>query len=267
MPPKATDHTNMLELCRQHAYSIWLLTVSDLKSIVWPETAFGLFSALSGSQMTTNTSPSLREILLRLPQVVLWNWLNVFIFDLANQRLEDSIVEDRVNKPWRPIPSGRLTALHATNLLLFSIPAIVLITWYLGGMEECVAMIVLTWMYNDLGGADQHYITQNVINAFGFVCYSSDSTKVAAGHGKWDISQRGLVWLSLIWLIIFSTLQVQDMADVKGDAARGRKTLPLVQGQLTGRLSIAIPVLIFSAICLGSGKFLKGVTSYRSVLA
>ena len=236
-------------LWKYHAYTIWLFTVNDLKSIVAPETAFGIFSAFSGSQMTTNTSPDLQDVLSRLPKVVLWNWLNVLIFDLANQSLKDSILEDRINKPWRPIPSHRITASEARTLLLWTIPLVVLSTLYLGGKNECVAMLGLTWMYNDLGGADKHYLSRAIINAFGFVCYSSGSTKVAAGHERWELNQQANSWLALIWAIILTTLQVQDMGDMEGDAARGRRSLPLVHGQLIGRLSIAISVLGFSVLC------------------
>ena len=208
-----------------------------------------MFSALSGSQLTNNSAPNLQDVVLRLPKIILWNWLNVSIFDLSNQRLDESILEDRVNKPWRPIPSRRITASNTRRLLLWTIPVVVLLTSYLGGMAECVAMLGLTWMYNDLGGADGHYMTRNAINAFGFACYSSGSTRVAAGHGLWDLNQRANTRLGLIWAIVFATMQVQDMADVKGDAARGRRTLPLVHGQFIARLSIAVPVLAFSFIC------------------
>ncbi|KAL6719955.1 hypothetical protein ACLMJK_001876 [Lecanora helva] len=76
-------------------------------------------------------------------------------------------------------------------------------------MEETVAMMVLTWQYNDLGGADESFVVRNVINAFGFVCYSSGATKVASGV---DLSHDAYWWLGVIGAIVFSTLQMQDMA-------------------------------------------------------
>ena len=238
-----------LRIWRYRVNTIWLFTINDLKSIVAPETAFGICSALSGSQLTTNTCPDLSQVLSRLPEVILWNWLNLLIFDLANQSLESSILEDRVNKPWRPIPSGRLTALEARIILLWTIPVAVLFSLHYGGAPECIAMLGLTWMYNDLGGADLHYVTRNLINAFGFICYSSGSASVATGHGLWELNERSNAWLMVIWAIVLTTLQVQEMADVKGDAARGRRTLPLVHGQFIAKLSIAIPVLVFSIFC------------------
>lgn len=225
------------------------MTRNDLKSIVIPETAFGIFSALSGPILTTNRFPQVQTILMRLPLVILWTWLNVLIFDLANQRLTSSVLEDSINKPWRPLPSGRMTVSQARRFLLAILPVIFGVTLYLGAMEETVAMMALTWMYNDLGGADESYIVRNFINAFGFMCYSSGATLVACGFGEHTLNPVAYQWLAIIGGIVFSTLQMQDMADQEGDQARGRGTIPLVIGDGPARWTIIVPVMIWSVVC------------------
>ena len=232
-----------------HIRTVWLVTRNDLKSIVIPETAFGIFSALSGPVLTTNASPQVHVILMRLPLVIIWTWLNVLIFDLANQRLTSSVLEDSINKPWRPLPSGRMTISQARRFLLTILPAIFLATFYLGGLEETVAMMVLTWMYNDLGGADESYIVRNVINASGFMCYSSGATLVACGFGEHALNPVAYQWLAIIGGIVFSTLQMQDMADQEGDQARGRGTVPLMLGDGPARWTIIAPVMMWSIVC------------------
>lgn len=232
-----------------HIRTVWLTTRNDLKSIVIPETAFGIFSALSGPVLTTNPSPDSHTILERLPLVILWTWINVLIFDLANQRLSSSVLEDSINKPWRPLPSGRLTVSHARRLLLAVVPLGFVLTLYLGGMEETVAMMALTWMYNDLGGADESFVVRNLINAFGFMCYSSGATIVAGGYGQFTLNAVAYQWLAMVGGIVFTTLQMQDMADQEGDQARGRGTIPLVLGDGPARWTIVIPVLVWSVAC------------------
>ncbi|KAF4633169.1 hypothetical protein G7Y89_g4949 [Cudoniella acicularis] len=133
----------------------------------------------------------------------------------ANQRLPDSISEDKINKPWRPIPMKRISAQGAQKLLLWVIPIVLIATYFLGGFEETIAMMVLTWMYNDLSGADHHYLTRNLINALCFICYSSGSTKVAAGYELWKLNDRMRQWLVIVACIVFSALQMQDMADMR----------------------------------------------------
>ncbi|KAF2261284.1 hypothetical protein CC78DRAFT_546771 [Lojkania enalia] len=229
-----------------HLFTIWLIACNDLKSIVLPETAFGIFSALA-APLTTNPNPTAIDVLSRLPRVVLWNWMNVLLFDIANQRLPSSIIEDRINKSWRPLPSGRLTETSARRLLLAIIPLVFLGSLWLGAVHETAAHAVLTWMYNDLGGADELYIIRNIINALGFMCYSSGATKVAAG--EYDLTTRAYIWIAIVGAIIFSTLSMQDLPDVEGDAARGRLTSPLVNGDTFTRWEIAIPIFLWSIIC------------------
>ena len=69
----------------------WLFSQSDFFTFVLPNTAFGILGALSGSRLTTNENVSLGNVLRRIPLVILFNWSNVFIFDLANQRLPESV--------------------------------------------------------------------------------------------------------------------------------------------------------------------------------
>lgn len=146
--------------------------------------------------------------------VVLWVWINVLIFDLANQRLPNSIIEDSINKAWRPIPSGRLSASQARRLLLAVLPIAIPITFYTRGMEETIVMNTLVYMYNDLGGADENFVVRNLINAAGFICYSAGATRVACGHGQCSLNEKAYQWLAIIGGIVFSTLQMQDMVSL-----------------------------------------------------
>jgi 4-hydroxybenzoate polyprenyltransferase len=208
-----------------------------------------MLSALSGPLLTTNSNPIFKDVMSRLPNVLLWNWLNVLLFDIANQRLSQSIVEDSVNKPWRPVPSGRITPVGARRLLLAVVPLVFLASCLLGGMPETVAMIVLGYMYNDLGGSNENYNIRNLINALGFMCYSSGALTVAAGFGQHELSDDAMPWISIVGMVVFSTLSMQDMPDIPGDAAIGRRTLPLIHGETFARWAIAIPVLFWSFAC------------------
>ena len=230
-------------------FTLWLFTCNDIKIIVIPETAIGIFNALTGDLLTTNSTPHLMTIVLRLPQVIFWNWFNLLVFNLANQRLANSVLEDSVNKPWRPLPSNRITSGEARRLLLVLIPCGLLLSMVLGGLKETIAMLVLTWMYNDLGGADENYVLRNLINAGGFMCHGSGATLISAGFRDYGLQREAYVWLAMIGGVIFTTLQVQDIPDMAGDAARGRRTLPIVHGEWIGRCSVAVPVIFWSLAC------------------
>lgn len=232
-----------------HLYTLWFFTRSDFKTIVCPETAVGIFSALSGPLLTTNDSPSILHILGRIPHVALWNWLNLLAFNIANQRLPSSIVEDAVNKPWRPIAAKRISAANAQTFLFWLIPAnLAFFRFVLGGFDEGAAMMILTWMYNELGGADGHHLVRNLVNAVAFIDFARGATVVAIAP-EHDLIPAAQPWLLIIGCVIFTTMQMQDLPDMPGDAARGRPTLPLIYGERVGRYAVAFPVLFWAFAC------------------
>ena len=175
--------------------------------------------------------------------------MNILAFTVANQRLPNSVLEDSINKAWRPLPSGRITQLQARRLLLAILPVTFFLNMSLGGLEVTLTALVLTWMYNDLGGADENYIVRNLINSCGLVSWSAGTTLVACGNGRYALNAMGYNWLAIEAAIIFTTLHVQDLRDQEGDIARGRKTAPIVWGDAATRWTIAIPVIIWSLLC------------------
>ena len=242
-----------------HLYSVWLFTRSDLKTILLPSTAFGLINgvALSLYNMHTNLSqrtlhiPLPYQILSNAPMVFLWIWMNLLPFAINNQRQPEAIQEDALNKPWRTMPSQRLSQKAAKNLMLVFYLIAIIISFYLGNILQCLALVLLGHWYNDLRGADANYFIRNFINACGFICFFSGALQVAIGgrgyEGRRSESAIQLLgwWYVVIACIVFSTVQTQDMYDQRGDAARNRRTIPLVIGDMQARWTIAIPMAVW----------------------
>lgn len=229
--------------------TLWLFTRSDMKTVTSPQVIFGLVVALSGSSLTTNDSPKLMEVLFRLPRLVLWVWLSLLSEVIANQRLPSAIVEDTVNKPWRPIPSQRLRATQARQLLLGILPTVYLFSLLSGGSQAFVALTVFSYMYNDLEGANESPIIRNVLNACGLSAFSVGAAEVAVGHGRFGLQPCAYRWIAILGLVIASTVQMQDLPDIEGDQARRRKTAPLIYGDATTRWSLLATVVPWSFIC------------------
>ncbi|KAB2569319.1 Fumagillin beta-trans-bergamotene synthase [Lasiodiplodia theobromae] len=228
--------------------------------MILPATVFGLATTLSGPLLTTNTSPDYYAILCRLPLVILSTWMELLVFDLSNQRQPGSAVEDAVNKPWRPIPSGRISEAAARHLLMAAIPATIIKSVLLGTTLETLVFFILTWIYNDLAASESHYLIRTLINALGISTYSASAAAVAAripaplplplhtytlplGPQHLTISTpltpRFYTWLLLLSLAIFLTITTQDLPDLPGDAAKGRPSMPLAIGEARARWSIA----------------------------
>ena len=244
-----------------HSFEIfWLLTESDVWTFIVPDTAFGILGALAGPVLTTSKATSFSDVILRTPSVLAWNWLNMIVFDLANQRLPVSIAEDRLNKPWRVGPTGRLTSEQMRMLLLVALPVILAISFSLGAWQESSLLFGLTWMYHDLQGGET-IVGRNVIISIAFGLYNGASLRVACGSEN-TVNETGLHWIVIISAIVLSTMQIQDLKDVVGDHMRNRQTMPLIFGDTVTRWSIAVPVLAWSVFCplyLGLGVLGSGL--------
>jgi 4-hydroxybenzoate polyprenyltransferase len=234
-----------------HAYSIWLFTFSDLKTIVIPKTVFGVLNAtaISLSLSSSHELPSPIDIIIRLPLVAFWAWMNLLPFTIDNQRQPASILEDSNNKPWRTLPSKRMTPTQAKCIMLVFYPLACLASVWLGGLRQCLCLIILGFCYNDLNFADCSWVSRNLINGLGFCCFASGAYEVAL-RMPLSLEHRWIIeWLGIIAGIVFSTVQTQDMYDQRGDSQRGRKTMPLEIGDGPARWITAVAMGVWTTFC------------------
>ena len=232
-----------------HLYSLWLFTYSDIKTIIIPKVLFGVATLLSGRNLTINSRPTISTVIRCIPLIMLWTWINLLPLDISNQRSAESILEDKANKPWRPIAAGRLTAQEARVLMFGAYAVAIFVSLRLGCPLECVAIMLLGWVYNVMEGGNQSLLARNLINASGYMLFASGTAKVACAYSGTKMRQDSLSWLFLLGGVIATTIQFQDLYDQEGDAMRGRRTIPLIAGDRMARLTIIIPVAIWSLAC------------------
>ena len=219
-------------------HTLLLFTYSDLKNILIPQTLLAL-------SLTLSASPSL-TLATRLPQTLLWVWSHLLLFNLSNQRQPSSLTEDRLNKPWRPLPSDRLSLSSARNLFIATTIACVALSSLVGGVGASVALQGLYILNNDLHLGDTGAVTRNVLNAAGYTAFAIGGISVL-DHGE-GMGAQGWQYLVLIAAVIVTTGQCQDLEDIEGDMAKGRRTVPIVWGETAGRWSVALPVGVWSVL-------------------
>lgn len=205
--------------------TFWLLTESDFWTFVIPDTAFMFFGALAGPVVATNKSISFSAVPFRVPCVLAWNWPNLLVFDLANQRSEDSVTEDSIKKPWRPVPAGYITPIQMRRLLLTALPVVLIINFILGVWQETSLLFGLTWMYNDLQGGNDSFILRNMIISFAFGLYDGGSLRVACGAGH-TIRESGYHWV-LSSALSSSRLCTFKISKILPAIGRGTDSQPL----------------------------------------
>jgi hypothetical protein len=107
----------------------WEFTESNFITFVVPNTAFGILGAFASSRLGNDSVAHPIDVLRRFPIVVAFNWLNVLVFDLSNQRHPESVHEDLANKPWRPIPTGKVTPEQTRRGVLAAVPIVLLFNY------------------------------------------------------------------------------------------------------------------------------------------
>lgn len=221
-------------------------TSSNFFTFIIPNSIFGVFGALAAPVLTQGPRPPITAIFGRLPTVLAFNWINILTFDLANQRLPESVQEDFLNKPWRPIPAGKVTSDQTRRAMLLCIPIALGINSFLGLQTQGLCIQVLNWLYNDLKGGDE--VIRDLLISIAYSLSHTCSLKLAVGT-ETELSQKGIIWTAILSGVILTTMQVQDLKDKEGDRTRGRQAVVLLLGDTISRVSIAFFVCCWSLIC------------------
>lgn len=129
------------------------------------------------------------------------------------------------------------------------LPTVFITTLWIGGTYESMALMGLTWMYNDLGGGEEHFLVRNLNNALGYVFFALGSLRIATGWPEFDLVPTAYVWTAMMGTVVTSTIQIQDLQDQEGDKARERRTLPLMIGDVPTRWLTAVVVMMWSLVC------------------
>jgi 4-hydroxybenzoate polyprenyltransferase len=230
---------------KYHANTLLLFTKDQLFDIVIPGTAFGILAAKSGPVLDLPLQPT-STLLKRAALVSLWLWLLVLQATLKNQLGTASIQEDAINKPWRPLPSKRITPAQAQHLLTFTYLVNGGVSYWLDVMPMFMGFTVLLVAYNDYGGSDHSSILRNLVNGAGIACLFSGALDITLGIG-YTISHQAWAWCLLLNMgVMVTTIQIQDVRDEIGDRVRGRQTIVTLLGRTHALWTVAVIVCFWS---------------------
>ncbi|POS80966.1 UbiA prenyltransferase [Diaporthe helianthi] len=233
--------------------TLYLFTKGDFKSIVVPHSIFAISVVFSKADLlhTAKYEFNPGRILTRIPLMIFWLWIHLLVEDISNQRLPGGIAEDTLNKPWRPIPSGRLSAEEAQQILRVLVPLALLTSTVLSSSRPSATLMTLVWLYNDLDAANAGPMQRNMLNAAGLACFGWGALTTLIGSSEAVGGNTVLIcWIALTAAVVMTTIHAQDFPDVAGDKARGRKTIPLVFNEVLARATLAFLVLFWSVVCL-----------------
>lgn len=228
-----------------HARTLLLFTYDQILDTVIPGTAFGALAALSSSALNLPSQNSF-SVLQRIPQASLWLWVVILQFCVQNQRSKASMQEDSVNKPWRPMPSHRMTSEQAERLLDVTNIIASALSYKLNVMQIFLVYTCLITLYNDYGGGNKSGIVRNMFCGAGFTCYFSGALSICIGSEN-TLSSAAWDWIATTAFgILATTIQTQDFRDEAGDKARGRHTLVTELGRKVAFWTVFVSVSFWS---------------------
>lgn len=156
-----------------------------------------------------------------------------------------------MNKPWRPLPAERLTECEAAALRWVVVGLCMALSVALGSdmWAPTLGLFLTTFVYDEMNFAG-HVIGKNLCNIGGYATFEIGATKLmsrsfsfsrrAARHSdakiialSYTLDPTSIKAVCLSGLLIFTTIQTQDFADVAGDAALGRVTFPIYAPELS----------------------------------
>lgn len=139
---------------------------------------------------------------------------------------------------------------EARRLLLVVMTLSCGLSFGLNILGPSVALVVFTYMYNDLGGADDT-ILRNILNACGLLSFGAGATAICGGSGfrAAPLTPLAYGWFVVVAAVITTTVSVQDLEDCEGDRARGRKTMPLILGDEPTRYILSALIIAWTTLC------------------
>jgi len=175
---------------------------------------------------------------------------------------------DRVNKPRRPLPSGRMSIAEAWLFTAGGYAVALLLAWLVapGGRRECfwivVAATLMTFVYSMPPFRTKRLgIWANVTIAIprGVLLKVAgwSAVKTVAGIEPWFIG-------GIFGLFLLGASTTKDFADMEGDARGGCRTLPIIYGVRRAAWMIS-PSFVVPFVMISAGVF-AGILTGNPIL-
>lgn len=114
---------------------------------------------------------------------------------------------------------------------------------YLSWRRETVNCNLLVRHLVQLYGGSKEMFSSNFISACGILFFASGAMEVALRKSL-PLSTPLVSWLLVVWCVIFTTIQIQDLPNQAKDRLCRRKTLPIEFGDFTTRCITAFFIAI-----------------------
>ena len=220
--------TTFTDTVRHEANLYWQFIKYNVSTTVIPGPIFTIASLL-------NAQVYLGQMFVVTVISIVHFMLYIYVFDLSGQM--DSVIEDRINKPNRPIPCGLISYKGTRNRLMIMIPIFLIEGLLLGVLPENAAWVI-SFLINNHTQIGKHWIVKNLNMSVG--TWAMLAAAWTIGHGNPAVGQ---LWTIATAVNVFFIVSVQDFRDIEGDSAIDRKTIPIVLGKAARPLTAGLFIL------------------------
>lgn len=164
-----------------HAYTLFLFTKSDVKTILIPivshlETLVENYVLSGCNQSAFAVLAAPRFPSTRISHILVWVWLHLLQFCVSNQVL--SVDEDRENKPWRPLPARRISIRTTRWMRWFLFYTCLLLSFKQDCLIAGTCLTMGIYLNNDMQ-LDRHWLPRNLCCGLGYWAFNHGATLVA----------------------------------------------------------------------------------------
>lgn len=188
---------------------------------VWGVTVPAIVFAITSSHV----SQSEQGAEIRLVLAILWAFLMTYAFDTANQAV--GVDEDRINKPWRPIPRGIATPVgmwwrsYLSSALFIGIA----FTGGLPAVGASILYVAFIVFVNCLASQRYYRFWKPVVMYISVVCQIVGSWAIAGPF------HQEVFYVAVICACVFGIPSpIEDARDAEGDRKQGRVTFATLYG-------------------------------------
>ncbi|KAI1189439.1 hypothetical protein F5B17DRAFT_438896 [Nemania serpens] len=218
---KSVIHSG-ISLLLSEASLMWNLLKSNLDGAFVPFPIFTLASLLHRGALWDET-------IFRLIYTLIYAFFYTYTFELINQTAQPAHhLEDKINKPDRPLVTDSITLRSARIRFYIS-----LAVW--------LADIFGSWKYtanlSNFGPTKDLSITVGAV-----------AQLIAAWHIGGSDPIVGWHWVKVLAAWMYPTIGIQDIRDVPGDLAVGRRTTVILLGDITARVYHSVGLVVFGYI-------------------
>jgi hypothetical protein len=210
---------------RHEARLTWRMLVDNASACLAPALLFTLAAALHARLPAGGT-------LLRLLGSGALFVLFAYVFDASNQAR--GAEEDRLNKPRRPVPAGLATPGGLIRRFWLAMPLYTALGWCLGVLWWTVLWQVVVVYLNLLAVPRCYLWYKTPAMLVGTTAQLAAAWQIAA-----PLDATAVRWLVTLAALYVPALVFEDVRDMDGDRAAGRRTPALVLGAWAVRVWFA----------------------------